>query len=386
MTAYDILTILLAISLSAYHLSPLAPQLPAAVLLQEQSGIFVSTADAEVQESLQFLIEQEAQASRSGNWALFQSLVHPNAAPGWLQQQQDLFATTFVDIRVTRTFVHGEWALAAVIETFETGQFYTTRTFRQSERSGWKLTSPALEAWGEQHSLVLDLFHLTYYTFDAPYIHAIAPEIEPVLLRMGTDFGIAVTGDEPFDVQVMPVHAAAEIASSTEGTLLTVASPLSPGFPMDLAQTPEEFLLGLLSDTSGIALIKRTYGEKAEEQSRLYLAYTAVQWEVEQAVHRDNTHLYLADVARTPARTPLTSLLDPTTIDYTASQPSEKHLFTRFAVESYGRSIIAPFLQAVFEMNSAEELIQSAFDMELNEVEEEWRVWLNQQLRDEEPW
>lgn len=153
-----------------------------------------------------------------------------------------------------------------------------------------------------------------------------------------------------------------------------VASPLAPGFPLGNAQSPEEFLLGSVIDALGHVLVERTYGADAAEPGSLALAHTAIQWEVEQALGRDFTARYLAQVTGKP--TPLQTLLDPTAEDRTGSLPAEQHLFLRFAIAAYGREIIAPFLQAVYAAGSAEELVASAPPADLLDVEEQWEEWL----------
>lgn len=159
--------------------------------------------------------------------------------------------------------------------------------------------------------------------------------------------------------------------------LIRVPSPLAPGFAIGNAQSPEEYLLGFLADTLGLELIKERFGEKAAEPARLALAHTAMQWAVEQALGRDFTSRYLAQVKVQGETTPLRGLLNPTLMDATGSRPAERHLFLRFAIASYGRETVAPFLRAVMQTNSAEALVEAAFHEGLSDVEKQWRDWLD---------
>ncbi len=332
--------------------------------------------------ALERAVAREAEARKSGEWPAFQALVHRAAGASWLQQQRNSFASPLDDIAITRIARYGNWALAAVIETSATEdggatQFYTTRTLRWSPAGDWQLTSPSLPAWGKERTLTAANMRFIYRAFDEPYIRAVAPRIALILPQMAADFGAAVAADEQFQVQVTPVATAAQPPFSLDPLLLTVPSPLSPGFSLGSAQSPEEFLLGYLADMLGHALINKTFGEQAQEAGRLALAHTAVQWEAEQAVRRDYTSHYVAKLGATPIS--LSSLLDPTTDDATGSRRAEQNLFVRFAIATYGRESIAPFLQAVFTTGSADALVRSAFGKDLSAVEQQWQVWLGQQ-------
>ena len=116
---------------------------------------------------------------------------------------------------------------------------------------------------------------------------------------------------------------------------IRVASPLSPGFLIGSAQAPEEYLLAELVDGLGHMLLTETFGANVQEPARLALAHTAVQWEVEQALQRDTTAQSAAQVGT--ETTPLEDLLDPTRFIATGSAPSERDLFLRFVVATYGR-------------------------------------------------
>ncbi len=378
-----VLAILLSSSLSACNVSLLQPV--GTIPPQESQTTSASDLDSEVQEVLESLIEQELQARSSGDWEALQALIHPGADPSWREQQQHLLSPSLSGIRLVRLSTDAEWALAAVVETYTaelpgTTETYTTRTFRRAGSDGWKLTSPSLEAWGEEQFLTAGHFHFTYRAFDEPYVRAVAPRMEPILQQMAAGFGLAVPEQE-FDVYVASLEPA-DPHPSAGRLLLAVRSPLYPGFSLEMAPTPEQFLLGYLTDVLGHTLVESAYGESAKEPGRSSLWHTVVQWEAQQAVQRDDTPRLLAWMEGQGVRTPLNSLLNPTATPSTTGggDQNEAHLFLRFALDTYGRAILAPFLQAVFDTDSAEELVQSVFHQELTMVEQQWRDWLNRSL------
>ena len=343
--------------------------------------------NSDIWDVLEAILDQEVEAKNSADWEAFRSLVHPDASARWLEQQQNLFDRALADIYITRVERHDDWALAGVIETYRddegrTSQVYTTRTFRQGEPDSWKLTSPSLKAWGEQQHLTHEGVQIDFYSFDEPYVRAIAPRIPVALDQLAKDFGATLDDNAVLHVQVAPPLAVEDLSS--QGALTTVVqSPLAFGFPLGSAQSPEEFLLGSLVDIFGHALVEQTYGKGATEPGRAALAHTAVQWEVEQALWRDFTSRHAAQVTGSP--TPLQELLDPTIEDVTGSRPDEQHLFLRFAVAMYGREIVAPFLQAVYSAGTAEDLVTSAFQTDLSALEDQWHDWLGAQSAADRP-
>jgi hypothetical protein len=142
--------------------------------------------------------------------------------------------------------------------------------------------------------------------------------------------------------------------------------------------------LGYVIDSLGHALLARAYGDQAQEMARLALAHPAIQWEVQQAVGRDLGRDIVRQVG--VQRTPLATLLDPTSFSAEGSQSLERDLFLRFAIARYGPERIAPYLQAVFASGSAEELVQAAFGEPLSDVEPAWHIWLNQRTAVEGDW
>lgn len=345
--------------------------------VRETGRLAAPAPNSGLRDLLQALLDQEVAARNVADWEALRALIHPAAGARWLRQQRNLLDPTLTDIYPTRIETSGEWALAAVIETHQgeespPTQMYTTRAFRQSGAGDWLLTSPDLAAWGEPQQLRHHSLQIDYYTFDEPYIRAIVPRLPLIAAQIAADFGLPAPADDLLRVQVTPFPAN---AISDHGALtITVPSPLSPGFPLGNAQSPEEFLLGYLSDVYGHALLTKAYGEKAAEAGRLALAHTAIQWEVEQAVGRDATARLAAQMAGEPL--PLAELLDPAKADATGNRPAEQHLFLRFAVDTYGRAILAPYLHAVFESANADEIAASAFDAELEVLEAQWQKWL----------
>ena len=81
---------------------------------------------------------------------------------------------------------------------------------------------------------------------------------------------------------------------------------------------------------------------------------------------------------------PLADLLDPVRVDAMGSRPAKQHLFMRFAVATYGRTIIASFLQAAFESTTAEDLAESAFHTKLSVLEEQWHDWMGDAIHYDE--
>lgn len=336
---------------------------------------------AELRTTFEALISQELEARQSQNWQTFTSLVHPETDPKWLEQQRNSFGSDLRAIDLTRIEQFYDWALAAAIETSalegETAtQFYTTRTFRQEESGCWAITSPSIEAWGSPAGLWRSDISLYYPAFDEPYARAVAPRIALVLSQMAADFGVALHQGEPYSVHITPFPGVSYPGMFNNNSAPFVISPLSPGFPIVNAQSPEEFLLGSLTDQLGHMLLEESVGITTQEPGRFALAHTAVQWEVEQAVQRDATARLKTLITQPP--TPLTTLLDPTQRSGVATSAIEMELFLRFALDIHGKEIIAPFLQAVAEADSADGLTQLAFEQDLAVVEKEWLAWLKQ--------
>jgi hypothetical protein len=292
------------------------------------------------------------------------------------------------NVYITRIERRGAWALAAVVETQPSEeaappQFYTVRTFRRSEAGEWEQFPTELAAWGEQRTLAVDGLKIEYRAFDEPYVRAIAPRIELILPKMAADFGLDLPDGEVYTLRVTPIADAGEPQFSDDSLSLAVPSPLSPGFPLGIAQSPEEFLLGYTTDALGHTLLNRAFGAGAKEPSRLSLAHSAVQWAVHEALGRDFPRHYVLQIGDTP--TPLASLLDPTNFNVDGSRTAERDLFLRFAIATYGREIVPPYLRAIFASNSAEDLVRRAFDQDIAEIEGQWHQWLEHRLRVERP-
>jgi hypothetical protein len=292
------------------------------------------------------------------------------------------------NVYITRIERRGAWALAAVVETppneeAAPSQYYTARTFRRSDAGEWEQVPADSAAWGEQRTLAVDGLKIEYRTFDEPYVRAIAPRIELFLPKMAADFGLGLPPGEVYTLRVKPIAEAGEPQFSDDSSVLTVPSPLSPGFPLGTAQSPEEFLLGYTTDMLAHALLNRAFGAGAKEPSRLALAHSAVQWAVHEAVGRDFPKSYVLQIGET--LTPLASLLDPTQFNVDGSRTAERDWFLRFAIAKYGREIVPPYLHAVFASNNAEDLVRQTFDQDIAEVEGQWRQWLEHRLRIERP-
>jgi hypothetical protein len=321
----------------------------------------------ELWDELADVVAREVAARRAGEWGALRALIHPQAGAKWVDQQRNLLDPGLADVAITRVEQAGEWALAAVIVTVapEDGpptQVYTLRAFRRAPTGEWLLTAPEPRAWGEVEVLAREGLRLEYRAFDAPYVRAVAPRIAVILPRMAADFGIELPVDEALAVRVLPAAGAAD-----------VPSPLYPGFPLELAQSPEEFLLGYLTDSLGHALLHQEFGAAAQEAGRLAVAHPAIQWEVQRSVQRDFPPQYVQGIGAEP--TPLRDLLDPTALSAAGSRTAERDLFFQFAVATYGSGIVAPYLAAAFEAASAEELVQAAIGAELGAVEGKWQRW-----------
>jgi hypothetical protein len=303
--------------------------------------------------------------------------------------RQALEAEAGPKVYITRIERRGDQVLAAVLEEPSAAGgagslFYTTRGWRQADDGGWEAIEPDVDAWGAQQSLDVAGLHFDYRAFDEPYVRAVAPRVARVLPEMAADFGITLTEGEVMIVQVAPLGEAADAAGLREAQQVVVPSPLTPGFPLGVAQSPEEFLLGYVTDSLGHALLARAFGEGAKEMGRLALAHPAIQWEVHQAVGRDFGRATVRQVGA--QRTPLATLLDPTRFSAEGSQGAERDLFLRFAIAQYGPKRIAPYLRAVFGGDSAEELVRAAFGEELGALEPAWHAWLDQRTAVEGAW
>lgn len=346
------------------------------------------------------LLQQEVAAKRSQDAAALEAILDPQADPAWLERQRAVAEPALSDVAITRLWTNGLRATAAVIETSrETSvgtsvgtsedqlatQFYTIRTFRQVAPGEWLLTSPAPADWGRRRAIEVDGAQIVYREFDDPYVRAVAPRLAVVLPQVVADFGLPLTVTQGLRFNIAPgfVLAAAGMTATTTATatvssasVLNVPSPLSPGFPLAQAQSPDEFLLGFLTDVAGHGLLHQSFGATAADPARMALAHTAVQWEAEQATGRDYTADLLAHT--TDAATPLSTLLDPTLADATGTLPNERDLFIRFVADHYGRSTVARFVSAVFSSDDAEALSRAAFNRSLADVERDWQAWLAQ--------
>jgi hypothetical protein len=343
--------------------------------------------DRDLRTSLAELVAYEVAARQSNDWASFQTLIHPDADPQWRSRQQDLeTGLTAVDlVRITEHTAPQsvEWAHAAVVETYENEQVYTTRTFKQDAFGCWRLMSPSSDAvMGNNGTMTISpspSLHIMFSEFDEPYARAVAPRLQRVLERMVADFAVELPEDFALVLVVTPVpFAAQDELHPPSMARVYVPSPLNPGFPIGrLAQSPEEYLLGYATDLMGHALLQITYGEQAAEPARLALAHPAVQWEVDQAVAREHTALLAANLTDVPA--PLDALLDPARPLAGDSLQPQRELFFRFAVAEYGREIIAPYLAAVHSSETAAALSLKAFGEPLSTVQTKWHAWLAHQ-------
>jgi hypothetical protein len=215
---------------------------------------------------------------------------------------------------------------------------------------------------------------ITYLPFDEPYVRAAGPRLVLALPQIAADFGAPLTRTGGYSVRIHSFPDSSPFQYTNIGEPI-VPSPLSPGFSLGIVQSPEEYLFGYLADTVSHELLKDEFGERAQAPARLALAHAAVQWEVEQATGHDHTLRLAATVGQ---RTPLSTLLDPLRDPGSgvASNQGERDLFLRFAIATHGRAIIAPYLQAVFHSDSAEELVEAVFGQDLADIEQEWRAWL----------
>jgi hypothetical protein len=382
---YGLLVVLLAAcqfppAPSTPFLTPTPIQAPTAIL---------PTPDPAIQQSIQMILDREVQAKRGTDQATYQALLDPEADPEWLQQQIELLQRAaypnLVAIRAERIVGPDEWALATVIveEATSAGpdlpsvqKTYTLRTLRNLGPEGWKLTSPAVAPWGEQHMIRLKQLHLTYYTFDEPYIQAVAPLVEPLLAQMAQDFGLSLAAEEPLTLHLVPAGSLLSFWDQTSGDKLP--SPLTPGFSLAQAASPEEFLLGSLVDRLGHLLLERGFGMTPAEDGRFRLAHSAVQWEVDQAVGGQMGESLFKGLQEAGERASMSELLDPAqNFIGDSAKAAQRETLIYFIVEKYGRGSMASFLPAIVAGTDWQGIIRDAFGEAPADFEQQWQAWLD---------
>lgn len=376
----------LIVSMFASTCSYPLPKLIPENMRTASSATQLPTTEPLIFNTIQEVLDKETQARQSSNPTVLQALFDPSADSAWLEKQYRLSYPGIMSIEAKRIEMVDDLALAAVVIT-QVGptqtnpaskRIYTYRTLHRLGTRDWKLTSPAPAPWGQQETVELSCLRLTYYTFDTPYVQAIVQKHNSVFSQMAEDFHIPLCNEEPLILHIVPTSSPPnELPFWKQTAGNKIVSPLAQEFSLELAGTPSQFLLGLLTDSVGHMLLQRAYGERTTEVSRIQLSHPIVQWEVEEATEYSARSRLLEQLSQSQEQLPLSVLLDPTREITPGKQPSMRELFAYFLVDTYGRTAIAPFLKAVFTANSAEELTAIAFEKPLLEVDEQWRQWLS---------
>jgi len=273
--------------------------------------------------------------------AALQQLLDPDADLAWTKRFQSV-SDDLIAIELKRIMVTNQWVLAAVI---------TTEQFPGQDDLHQAYTYRTLHNRGACPKF-------TYYTFDVPYVLLVAQKIEDAYRQMGADFALPVCQEgKSLTLHVVPADKILPFWEETTG--YKINSPLTVGFPLDLSETPEEFLLGFTVDYLGHILFEKHYDEYDDEMSRRQLAHLAIQWEVEDATGRSHRQHMLTRFDKIEEPMPLLRLLDPTEEITRDSGPLQRDLLSYFIAETYGRSAWGPFVQAVFKTDSAYALAES---------------------------
>lgn len=254
---------------------------------------------------------------------------------------------------------------------------YTIRILRNFGNDEWKLTIPNAEVWGDERIFTNDCLQIVYYEFDEPYVETVIPQLEPIYEQITKDFQIDFCEDTRLTLVIAPLGSR---ATDTYPMEAIVPSPSTVGFSLNLADSPEQFLLGIIIDYIGHSLVDHAYSNI--EMGRKQLAHIAVQWEVEDATKRSFRQRRYQHFIETQKQLSLAMLLDPSLDASSGISSMQRNLVGDFIAETYGRSAFASFLKAVSVSNNPNELARAAFGESIDVVEIAWQQWLEQSNSD----
>jgi len=350
-----------------------------------------TASNLETRQAIQAILDREVRARQEADQAAFQALLDLEADTVWQEKQIEQVQQGRLNLQAIvadRIVVVDQWALVTVIReeaplngpnTSAEQKTYTLRTLRHLDDQGWKLTAPTPTPWGEQQVLSLSHLHLSYYSFDEPYVQAIAPRVESFLAQMAQDFGISLADTPPLTVEIVPADSSLLFWDQASGNKLP--SPVTPGFSLTQAERPEQFLLGTLADFLGHLLFERAFSVAIEDEGRLRLAHIAINWEVNEVTggQADGhaSRKLLRDLHPSAEIASLSELLDPSkTFANDNAKAIQREALIYFFIERYGREVIRPFIQAIVAENDWQGIIRVAFGQDPADVEQAWQTWM----------
>ena len=360
-------------------ISCITPDIP---LESNHSPLLETASESEHYATIQSVLNQEVEAKQTNNQAALQALLDPTADAKWLERQTEIIYpdSNLVSIEAKRIEIVDEWAIVAVVivETPMEGsniyfELYTFRILRNIGNGEWKLTHAVPEVWGEELVFTNDCLRIIYYAFDEPYLEAVIPKLEPIYEQITKDFQIDFCKDTQLTLAITPLGSSAIDAYPTEAL---VPSPSTVGFSFDFADSPEQFLLSIITDYMGHLIVDHAYDNV--EMGHKQLAHIAIQWEVEDVTKRSFRQWRYEQFTQSQKQPTLAMLLDPSLDARSGISSTQRNLVGDFMAETYGRAVFASFLKAVPISNSPDELARTAFGQSIDELDIIWQEWLEQ--------
>ncbi len=276
-----------------------------------------------------------------------------------------LVAPVASDVRYMR-----KWAIVSVEQNMD-WQF-TTYFFRPVD-GGWEPGNPYEELTGLSHTLATDLFSITYWDWDEPYLQEVVDQLTLAHRETVANFNIA-TYPQPTYVLIPTFDPAGDNLPSATN-IVPLVSPTNWQEPTELAVNAAFWAVGYL------------LGEPEPDAAlgNWTLVYSLRAWQVDQLVQlseyepgpRWDEEPTQADTARWLPLDDFWSQPAVSESDWGRAY-TQARLVIDYVLETYGREKISVMLQASKESLSMTDWVVSVTGQSLAEFEKAWHNWLRE--------
>lgn len=280
-------------------------------------------------------------------------------------------------------------------EPWHSEPYYVTQVFRETP-SGWALTAPVSQMWGEKRNLETTYFHVEYGHRNTDVVSAVVPELDSLYLRLYRDLGLVPPRQTRMRIRVDVVGGlnfdVTDLRSS--GATIIVPPPELLDRPADVSQ------IAALHDAISFALAVKIFDQAIEQYVVPCHWYSLSQgvglwqrWDGQRLPSRRywNAQQDLnAWLEKNPAPT-LTDLVSmpqdcwhrppffgrDLLIDGEYLPRAElASLFLNFAVKQHSRRVVPELLRALVRHKDWTTLAPDVFDMEAADLEAAWQAYL----------